>query len=158
MTASDGAQVEQRGPSFHHRGRELAFEVFRVGFEHVLIQIVVAPVDGVLDRAHFLFGFGHTLYVEVGAEAPEQFQQKETTRPDREEYCADSLINPAFVNINLLFPDNGFVYCVDLFLLFFFFGGASVIRWRGHFLEQIQWGLSKQEFCDVSVPAHDGDV
>ena len=62
--------MEQRGPRFDHRGRQLAFEVVSVDFEQVLIQIVVPPVDGVLDRPHFLLGFRHALYVEVGAESP----------------------------------------------------------------------------------------
>ena len=82
----------------------MALQLRLIALEDVAVNLVVAPVDSVLDRPHQLVALGEALEVKVGAVLSQDAQHTEVLAANREKDPADAVIVPLLIHVNLAFP------------------------------------------------------
>ena len=65
--------MEQRRSCLQKHALDLTFKPVLISLQNEHVNIIVAPVYGILDRTHHLFRLGHALEIEISPVILQQF-------------------------------------------------------------------------------------
>ena len=69
-----------------------------------MVDLRVATVDSVLERAHTLFGLRHALEIEVSSVSAQDLENHEIASSYGKEHTTESLVVTLFIHVDLLLP------------------------------------------------------